>query len=149
MSGRILGPLIIGEMLLAGIVSGMLPDPHRLPVVALGSGFLLDAYRGLVIFVPLYALTVIITRSFEGALATKIGGDGIEWGSKAAADSAAEQMLKLNLRLDDQQMFIQRVMLSLIEDRRDRTNLETLVRRIDEELQRTVVHVADLRRRNG
>lgn len=147
MPGRYLGTLVVIELATAALVSWSLDVPTKLPGVALDSALLFSGYRGLLMFLALYVVTVIVTWSFTGSLASKVGTGGIEWGNKDAAGAATEQMLKLNLRLDDQQDFVQSVMVRLIEDRSHSDNLDRLIRRVDGDVQRIALDLAQLRRK--
>ena len=86
-------------------------------------------------FIALYAVTVLVYRSFGGAVATKVGATGLEWSDSETGQVAAEQMTKLNLRLNDQANFIETFVKSLVADMGTLKALERKIDRIDRELQ--------------
>jgi hypothetical protein len=146
MPGRYLGTLVVIELTSAALVSWLIGVPSKLPGVALDSALLFGAYRALIMFLALYVVTVIIIWSFTGSLATHVGTSGIAWAGKDGAKTARDQMLKLNLRLDDQQSFIHNVMLRLIEDKSRGDEQARTLRRIDGELQQVSIQVSQMAR---
>ena len=131
-------------MATGAVVSWQVGVPRRLPGVAFDSDLVFYGYRALVIFLALYLVTLFLITSYTGRLPSKVGTSGIEWGGSGAADLAVEQMLKLNLRLDDQQRFIESVVKRMHEERQDNGDLRRSLQRIDGELQRLTVDVAQI-----
>lgn len=148
MKGKILGPLIVAELLVAVVVSSFLDVPAKRPA-AFGSEVLLHGAWALGIFIGEYVVTVIVIEAFKGRVASRIGPDGVEWESRAVADQAEEQMLQLSRQANDQKQFIAKVMLGLIDDRNARGDVETRITRVDADLQRMSVRVAQLERERG
>jgi hypothetical protein len=87
-----LGSVVAVELIAAVAATLIIGRPRHLRSLALDSAVIFHGYRALAMFIALYAVTVLVYRSFGGAVATKVGDDRTrmvrqrDWTSSCRAD---------------------------------------------------------------